>query len=192
MRSPFRLGLTLATGLTVAAVGVLPAVARSATAGPCGIAWGSTAKSVPAMTGAPLTGVRVGRHDCFDRLVVDVAGRPAAGYRVEYVTPPYRADGSGDALFVAGGAVLRVIVEAPAYDSNGNSTVPWGGTSIVIRPDRFQADGFRTFRDLVWGSSFEGQSSFGLGVRARLPFRVFQLDGPGRATRLVIDVGHRW
>jgi hypothetical protein len=29
-------------------------------------------------------------------------------------------------------------------------------------------------------------------VRARLPFRVLTLDGPGAGTRLVIDVAHRW
>ena len=195
MGSRLRMRLTLATGLSAAvlAVGVVPAVAGAASAGPyCGISWGSRAKVTPGMTGAPLVGVRVGRHDCFDRLVVDIAGRPAAGYRVEYVNPPYRAEGSGDARSVAGGAVLRVSVQAPAYDSNGNATVPWAGMSTVIRPDRFRADGFRTLRDLAWGGSFEGQSSFGLGIRARLPFRVLQLDGPGDGTRLVVDVAHQW
>lgn len=195
MGSRFRMRLALATGLgaAVLAVGVLPAVAGAASDGPyCGISWGSRAKATPEMTGAPLTGVRVGRHDCFDRLVVDVVGRPAAGYRVEYVNPPYRAEGSGDARSVAGGAVLRVIVRAPAYDDSGLSTVPWGGSAVVMRPDQFQAGGFRTFRDLVWGGSFEGQSSFGLGLRARLPFRVIQLDGPAAGTRLVIDVAHQW
>jgi hypothetical protein len=126
------------------------------------------------MTGAALTGVRPGRHDCFDRLVFDLAGRPAAGYDVRYVDR-FRAEGSGDVLPVAGGAVLSVTVRAPA--------------SRAIRPS---VGGYPTFRDVVWGGSFEGQTSFGLGVRARLPFRVFQLDGPGNATRLVVDVAHRW
>ena len=130
---------------------------------------------------------------CVDLAGVDLAGLPAAGYDVRYIDPPYRADGSGDALFVAGGAVLQVVVRAPAYDTNGNATVPWGGPgTVIIRPDQFDARGFTTFEDLVWGGSFEGQSSFGLGVRARLPFRVFQLDGPGDGTRLVVDVAHRW
>jgi len=175
------------------AVGVVPAVAGAAAAGPyCGITWDSTAKSAAAFTGAPLTGVRVGRHDCFDRMVIDIAGRPAAGYDVRYIQPPYRAEGSGAPLLVAGGAVLQISVHAPAYDDNGNSTVPWGGTAIVIRPDQFQSGGFRTFRDLVWGGTYEGYSSFGLGVRARLPYRVMQLDGPGAGTRLVVDVAHQW
>ena len=194
MRSGSRSRLVLGAGLAaVLAVGLLPAVAGAASSEPyCGIRWGSLAKSTPEMTGAPLTGVRVGRHDCFDRLVVDLAGRPAAGYHVRYIDPPYRSEGRGDALLVAGGAVLEVVVRAPAYDENGNATAPWTGTAQVVRPHEFDAAGFPTFEDLVWGGSFEGQSSFGLGVRARLPFRVFQLDGPGAGSRLVVDVAHRW
>jgi hypothetical protein len=193
MTSGTRIRLTLAAGLAAAALGtgLLPAVAG---ANPyCGITWGSLAKSTPQMTGAALTGVRAGHHDCYDRLVVDRAGHPAAGYDVRYIDPPYRADGSGDALFVAGGAVLQVVVRAPAYDTSGVPTVPWRGAgTVIIRPDQFDDRGFPTFEDLVWGGSFEGQSSFGLGVRARLPFRVFQLDGPGDGSRLVVDVAHRW
>jgi hypothetical protein len=193
MTSRLRFRLLLAAGITTAVIGtgLLPAVAGANVS--CGITWGSLAKSAPEMTGAALTGARAGHHECYDRLVFDVAGHPAAGYDVRYIEPPYRADGSGDPLFVAGGAVLQVIVRAPAYDADGNPTTPWRGAGTVItRPDQFDARGFTTFEDLVWGGSFEGQSSFGLGVRARLPFRVFQLDGPGDGTRLVVDVAHRW
>ena len=193
MTTRMRFRLALAAGLTAAVIGtgLLPAVAGASPY--CGITWGSLAKSTSQMTGAPVTGVRTGHHDCYDRLVVDLAGHPAAGYDVRYIDPPFRADGSGAPLLVAGGAVLQVVVRAPAYDTNGRATVPWGGPGTVItRPDQFDARGFPTFEDLVWGGSFEGQSSFGLGVRARLPFRVFQLDGPGDGTRLVVDVGHRW
>jgi hypothetical protein len=55
--------------------------------------------------------------------------------------------------------------------------------------------GFRTFRQVAYAGSFEGQTTFGLGVRARLPFRVFVLAGsPGdrHGAMLVIDVAHRW
>ncbi|MDQ1596268.1 MAG: hypothetical protein QOH40_2824, partial [Arthrobacter pascens] len=40
--------------------------------------------------------------------------------------------------------------------------------------------------------SFEGYTTLGLGVRARLPFKVFTLAGPGSGSRLVIDVAHHW
>ena len=183
--------LALGTVLVTAVLALDVVPARAGASPHCGITWGSLAKSTPGMAGAPMTGVRTGRHDCFDRLVVDLSGKPAPGYDVRYIEPPYRAEGSGDPRLVSGGAVLQVVVRAPAYDGNGKSTVPWAGTAVV-RPGQFQAGGFRTFRDLVWGGSYEGQSSFGLGVRARLPFRVLKLDGPGAGSRLVIDVAHRW
>ena len=50
----------------------------------------------------------------------------------------------------------------------------------------------RAFRQVAWAGSFEGYSSLGLGVRARLPFRVFALDGPDAGSRLVVDVAHFW
>lgn len=193
MRSRSRLRLMLGAGLAAAtvAVGVVPALAGAAPAPYCGITWGSLAKSAQQLTGAPVTAARVGRHDCFDRLVVDLAGRPAAGFNVRY-TDVFRAEGTGDPIVTAGGAVLHVTVHAPAYDIDGRSTVPGGGRALEIRSQRFQDGGFRTFRDLVWGGTYEGYTSLGLGVRARLPFRVFQLDGPGNGSRLVIDVAHRW
>ena len=47
--------------------------------------------------------------------------------------------------------------------------------------------GYQTFRAAKYGGSFEGVTLFGLGVRARLPFRVFKLDD-----RIVVDVAHSW
>ena len=175
--------------LTVAlAAGVLQATTASAHERTpyCGIRWGSLAKSSPEMTAAPITGARAGRHECFDRLVVDLGGKPAAGYRVRYVDG-FHQDGSGDRLAVSGGAILRIDVLAPSYDANGKLTVPWKAGSDIVN-----VGGFRTFRDVVYGGSFEGQTAIGVGVRARLPFRVFKLDGPGGGSRLVVDVAHRW
>ncbi|MCA1676071.1 MAG: IS3 family transposase [Actinobacteria bacterium] len=100
---------------------------------------------------------------------------------------------SGDPIPVSGGAVLTVAVRAPAYDiDTGQPTVPWRVGTHIVSPAQFSSGGFRTFRDLVAGVSFEGVSDFGLGVRARLPFRVFTLTGPGGGSRVVIDVAHQW
>jgi len=44
----------------------------------------------------------------------------------------------------------------------------------------------------AYAGSFEATTTVGLGVRARLPFRVFVLAGPATGSRLVIDVAHRW
>jgi len=52
--------------------------------------------------------------------------------------------------------------------------------------------GYRTFRQVAHAGSFEAVTSFGVGVRARLPFRVLELSGPGHSSRIAIDVAHRW
>jgi len=52
--------------------------------------------------------------------------------------------------------------------------------------------GYTTFRQVAYDGSFEGLTSFGLGVRAKLPFRVFVLAGPGSGSRVVVDVAPRW
>jgi hypothetical protein len=185
--------LASALAITLSAAGAAQAgLTSSAVPAPyCGIRWGSLPKASPTMTQAPIIGARVGRHTCFDRLVIDLGAIPAAGFSVRYANG-FSHQASGAMLLVHGGAIIKVTVNAPAYDADGNPTTTWGGGTVIRRPDQFSRAGFRTFSDLVFGGSFEGYSSFGLGVRARLPFRVFQLAGPGGGSRLVIDVAHRW
>lgn len=185
---------TLVAAALVAAGGLAPTVSAGTAASPyCGIRWGSLAKVVPDYSARPITNLRVGRHECFDRLVVDLAGRPAGaptgrlGYDVRYVSQVVQ-DGSGAPVPLAGGADLQIIVHAAAHDLETGR--------VTYRPaNRTQAvnvSGFRTFRQVAFAGDFEGQTTIGLGVRARLPFRVFILSGPGAGARLVIDVAHRW
>ena len=60
------------------------------------------------------------------------------------------------------------------------------------RDEAVNVAGFQTFRQVAFAGTFEAVTQIGLGVRARLPFRVFTLDEPGNGSRLVIDVAHRW
>ncbi|EYR62565.1 hypothetical protein N866_07380 [Actinotalea ferrariae CF5-4] len=162
-------------GLTVVA-------APAASAHPyCGQVWGSLAERDPDMSAAQVTNIRAGRHACFDRLVLDADG-PIEGYSVRYVDAVVQ-DGSGFEVPVRGGARLQVVAHAGVI-----------ATDAFFLPDGrlVNTSGYRTFRDVVWAGSFEGMTSVGLGVRARLPFRVFVLDGPGDGSRLVVDVAHRW
>lgn len=149
----------------------------------CGISWGSLAKSVSSYSSAPVTNVRAGRHECFDRFVVDLRG-PVPGYRVEYGAVSH--DGSGQPVPLRG-TDLRIVVHAPAHDSSYRPTFSPRNSSEVV-----DVSGYRTFRQVAYAGSFEGQTTFGLGVRARLPFRVMLLPGPGSASRVVVDVAHRW
>src|SRR5215210_5083920 len=97
----------LIVGLSgMAIVGLLGAVpaASAATAPYCGITWGSLEKSDVYMTQAPIVGARVGRHECWDRLVIDIGGRPAPGFSVRYTDGFYNSASEGR-IPVSGGAV---------------------------------------------------------------------------------------
>jgi hypothetical protein len=177
-----RTGMALAVMLTAVAL-VMPAAAQAGTS--CGIRWGSLDKTAQITETAPMVNVRAGRHACFDRLVVDVRAGGANGYVVKYVSTVTH-DGSGIAVPLRGGARLQITVVAPAYDANRQTYRPVNPRELV------NVTGWQTFRQIAWAGSLEGQSTIGLGVRARLPFRVFVLQGPGAGSRFVIDVAHHW
>lgn len=184
------MALVLAAGIATAVVPTAyAATATSSTA--CETGWGSLNKQSPVFDyeHQPITGIRTGTHPCYDRMVIDVPGTSTANplsYRVQYMdgNTIYQA-GSGDPITVGGGAVLEVVVMAPVYDP---------ATWEVVYPAKARQPlpgvdltGYQTFQDTRFAGSFEGETQFGLGVRARLPYRVFQLDN-----RLVIDVAHSW
>lgn len=154
----------------------------------CGIYWGSLPRTNgTAGTTGTVDNVRAGRHSCFDRLVIDVDDVPASlTYDVRYVDA-LRADGSGKPIALDGGADLQIVLRAPAYDEAGHSTYTPSDSERLVG-----VSGWSTFRQVALAGSFEGQTTIGLGVRARLPYRAFVLDGPGDGARLVVDVAHRW
>jgi hypothetical protein len=179
----------LAVTTALAAIGVT-ATAQAA-APSCGVTWGSLPKAHSATDTDMINNVRAGRHTCFDRLVVDLGGQDTTfgAYDVRYV-PVVLSDGQGAPLPVRGDADLQVVLRAPAYDQNGHPTFAPANRNEVVN-----LTGYSTFRQLRWGGSYEGYTTMALGVRARLPFRVFTLagtpysdDGP----KLVIDVAHHW
>ena len=179
--------------VTTAVAVVLGLVSPASAAAPyCGLSWGSQPETRGDLGPAWsfVTNVRAGQHACYDRLVVDLG--EAGGfddYDVRYV-PELREDGSGRLVPVRGGAVLQVVVQVPSYDEYGNATY-----SPADRREVVPTTGYRTFRQVAWAGSFEGNTVLGIGTRARLPFRAFTLLGPpgsGQDMKLVVDVAHRW
>ena len=154
--------IALAAGLLLS----LPAPAGAAS---CSTQWGSAAKALTNNTHGTLTGLRTGRHECFDRLVLDIS-KSGTGYRARYVSAVY-TQGEGAKMALRGGAFIEVISQS----------------MVTKRPAMPSVSGYSTFRQVAFGGSFEGYSTIGLGVRARLPFRVVSVPN-----RLVIDVAHRW
>jgi len=182
--------VALVIGLVLAAVAFVAAPAPASAATPyCGIRWGSLAKSAPGMSTSPLSNIRTGRHACYDRIVLDIAG-PVSGYSVRYVSTVLTV-AQGDVVPLAGGAKLEVIALAPATEvgsapSTTDSYLPTNPAQLV------DVTGYRTLRQLSWAGTFEGRTAIGVGVRARLPFRVFVVRGPGWTNRIVIDFAHHW
>jgi hypothetical protein len=171
------IGGLLALGMAAALFG---ATGGSATAAECATTWGSLPKGeLAGYSDGPLGSVRTGRHTCHDRLVLDVDGT-GFGYLVRYVDEVVQ-EGSGKPVPLRGGAKLHIIVQAAA-----------GPGFPATSSELANVSGYSTFRQVAGAGSFESQTSFGLGVRARLPFRVFTLPLDGGGTRLVVDVAHTW
>ena len=182
-RTPIRLLVLLAASLTAVALAV-PAQAATPY---CGLTWGSTAEQggrLDPAAGTALSNVRAGRHTCYDRLVLDIRGRSAlSSWRVEYVDR-VSEDPSGKPVPLRGGAFLQIVVGASDQFSRPAN-----------RSELASVSGFTTLRQVAWAGSFEGLTSVGVGVRARLPFRVLTMTGiPGSpdGVRVVVDVAHRW
>ena len=174
-------------GAGTATTGTAGTTRAAAAAAPyCGITWGSGEKTAGQLSGAPLIAVRTGRHECFDRVVFEFAGA-VEGYSIAYGET--WTDGEGLALspYTAGDQLLRVSLRAPAYDDDRRATVPYRVGDRAANVLRYS-----TLRDVVFGGSFEGYTTFAVGVRARLPFRVMVLAGPGTHSRIVLDVAHQW
>jgi hypothetical protein len=175
----------LGTAGSIAVAAAAPAAATAhhpaaPAAAACSTHWGTNAKhggsSTPVRT--PVLGVRAGKHGCFDRLVVDLRSGPKPPFSVKYVKNIV-AQGSGRILKVRGHAKILIVVRGPAGRHFNANAVNLADVS-----------GFKTFRQVRGAGSFEAVTSIGLGVRAKLPFRVFLLGSAKTAWRLVIDVAH--
>lgn len=159
--------------------GTVPAVAAP-TAVDCAVTWGSLDKTGDSVASRRLVDVRAGQHECFDRLVFDAQGTAAdpIGYTVRYVDVLHQ-DPSDVVVPIKGGAILEISLFSSRYDpATGQPYPPLPSVNVT---------GYRTFREFKFTGGSEGYTQAGLGVLARLPFRVFQT-----ANHLVVDVAHTW
>ena len=121
-----------------------------------------------------VAGVRVGNHEGFDRVVVDLAGDGDPGWFVDYTPTPLQAT-IGRPLPVSGSAFLNVNVDGTVYpgelglDETGVEHL--SPTSNIV--------------DVASGGTYEGRSQIVVGLRAEAPYSVQVLEDP---KRLVIDI----
>ena len=140
---------------------------------------GSTGEQSARPVGDPLvpTEVRFGRHDGYDRVVVELEGDGTPGYLARYVgaDEAMRA-GSGELVDLDGEAVLWVRVDGVTYPEPGAGSPAYGAVPA----------GGPIVRSVYWDGVFEGESLLFLGVAGgERPYRIFTLTEP---RRLVIDV----
>jgi hypothetical protein len=140
--------------------------------------------SVDPLALSALTGesMRVGRHDCFERFVFQMAGTgEVPGWSVGY-QDPMTADGSGEPVELRGAADLAVTVgvwTVSDFEGRPEEWPPFEG------PDDIVTTGYVALREARNLYAFEGVTQIGLGLDRQRPFRVTWLQEP---VRLVIDV----
>lgn len=125
-----------------------------------------------------VTDVRTATHDGYDRVVFELGGTGAPGWRVGYVDKAVD-DPSGQPVQVQGAGVLQVIISGTGYPTDTGQK-EWTGSPLHA--------GLPVVQEVHVRGVFEGQTQAFVGVaRAGAPFRVFALTAPAR---LVVDVQH--
>jgi hypothetical protein len=130
---------------------------------------------------ALLERVAVGRHEGFDRVVFQFRDH-LPGYRVEYVEPPLKEDGSGNVVQIKGNAFVVVRME-PA---SGFDLTTGEGVMVYKGPKRSDgaAAGTSIVREVVRTGDFEAVLSWAIGLEERVDFRVRTTTSPAR---LIVD-----
>ena len=130
---------------------------------------------------ALLERVAIGRHEGYDRVVFQFKnGLP--GYRVEYVTPPLKEDGSGNVVNVKGSAFVVVRMEpASGFDlSKGEGELVYKGPRRLEGSDA----GTSIVREVVRTGDFEAVLHWAIGLEEQVDFRVITAESPAR---LIVD-----
>jgi hypothetical protein len=130
---------------------------------------------------ALLERVALGRHEGYDRVVFQFRST-LPGYKVEYVQPPLKEDGSGNPVKINGNAFVVVRMEpASGFDLNtGEGVMTYKG------PRRLAGStaGTSVVQELVRTGDFEAVLTWAVGVSDEVDFRVRTATSP---PRLIID-----
>ena len=132
-----------------------------------------------ASSGASVTvrDIRLGRQDGFDRVVFEVGGTGTPGWDVRYVDHA-SSQGSGEAIDVAGDAVLQVSLTGAGYPYDT-------GVTEYSAAGPLTAAGTKNVTEVVFDATYEGTTEAFVGTKTKAPFRVYLLQNP---TRVVLEV----
>jgi len=133
-----------------------------------------------------LTDVRIGVHDCFERVTFEFKPQPGeapgpVAWKAGYQPGPITEDGSGKTVAVKGRAYLVLRFTASGVDlSQANAPQTYTG------PTSLEAAGATRIQQVRRTGDFEAVLTWVIGLDKQRPFKVTTQDSP---TRVVVDVG---
>ncbi len=140
--------------------------------------WGVNQKVSTSMTSSQVHGATTSNSKCYERLAINV-GNSNVHYNVRYADS-VPTQGEGSSLSLNGNAKMQIDFMGASYNDEGQTVYP-----AVIKQTLpgIKISGYSVIKDAKWGGSFEGQSTIGLGVENKLPFRVLTEDN-----QIIIDI----
>jgi hypothetical protein len=133
-----------------------------------------------------LTDVRVGVHECYDRVTFELKPQQGeadgpVGWKAGYEPGPITEDGSGRVVSVRGAAFLVVTMTAAGADLTRE-----GAPATYTGPSSLEAAGATRIQQVRRTGDFEAVLTWVIGLDRQRPFRVTTQENPAR---VIVDVG---
>ena len=133
-----------------------------------------------------LTDVRVGAHDCYERVTFEL--KPQSGdrdgpvaWKAAYEPPPITEDGSGRTVAVKGTAFLVIHMTASGADLTKEAA-----PATYTGPASIETAGTTRIQQVRRTGDFEAVLTWVIGLDKKRPFHVSTQDAPAR---VIVDIG---
>jgi hypothetical protein len=133
-----------------------------------------------------LSDVRVGAHDCYERVTFELKPRSGESdgpvdWKVAYEPGPITEDGSGKTVPVKGSAFLVIHMNAQGVDLTRE-----GAPATYTGPASIETAGTTRIQQVRRTGDFEAVLTWAIGLDRKRPFHVTTQDSPAR---VVVDIG---
>jgi hypothetical protein len=167
--------------------------AQGATSAPavrfCGLDWTDADEEAGPQIQGHIQRARASESNCSDALMLDLGSHtPDPGYHARY-TAHCIQDASGQQMPMRGGAILTLTVFAP-----GAASFPANKANLIATRNPDGSYIYNDFRQIRSAGNFEGISTFCVGLKWRLPFKVTVIHPAANGFRSTVKlrVAHFW